>query len=210
MIISCVGDSITLGNAVVPVTPYPELLATSLGVTVYNDGISGSTTDGWLSSFAGMLSGQTPTHVTVMLGTNDAIPGWVTLVNFEANLLTIVSYIRGIGAIPVLLTPPPLLEARETSGRTNAVTVDYAQVVRDVCIAESLLMIDVWAALYPFKDTSSYFLETDGVHLIGPGYTVITNLLTDALMTLTPVPVPFGGITFRSSDGTEVPVYLYT
>lgn len=123
-----------------------ELVRGELGRTrdvVINSAISGHRLPDILGDFDRRVSSWTPAVVTLMIGTNDMStqPG-STLVEpaeFAASLRDFVSRVRGIGAIPVLQTPPSI-DVPNAPGRERI--VEFADAVRDVAASEDVILVD--------------------------------------------------------------------
>jgi acyl-CoA thioesterase-1 len=75
-------------------------------LSVTNAGIPGDTARGGEDRLHGLLT-PPPTLVTIQFGLNDMYQG-VDPLSFEQSLENIVKQVRGVGAIPVLVTSCPL------------------------------------------------------------------------------------------------------
>jgi lysophospholipase L1-like esterase len=106
---------------------------------VVNTGVSGSRAGELLAAFDPRVARFSPTVVSVLLGTNDATAGVEGREPFRQNLTAIVAAIRGIGAIPLLHTPPPIDFAR---ARTRADLAAYVRVVREVAQDRVVRLVD--------------------------------------------------------------------
>ncbi|KAI8445656.1 SGNH hydrolase-type esterase domain-containing protein [Phakopsora pachyrhizi] len=161
--------------------------------------------------------------VTIWLGANDSVlpnrAQHVSPSDFTKNLTELISMIRNHDRSTsnssltrqtqiILITPPPIsVEMRaidcasrfpdwkpENMDREPGRTRQFAQLVCQVALQESLPVVDAWtsitklAALDPEKGLSKYLI--DGLHLTPAGYKVVTtelkNLITEHLPSLLP------------------------
>lgn len=118
----------------------------------------------------------------------------VTLDDFKRNLVTILDLVRSPNSpyhspstIPILVTPPPVdadvrnheLTSRvppRVPDRDSELTRQYAVAVRDVAATEKVHVVDVWTAIDD-KAKEAGGLDkylSDGLHLTGAGYEVVT------------------------------------
>lgn len=161
------------------------------GVTTHNLGLSGDTTADALERFD-LLEAFRPTHVLVMLGTNDARRHgrhddhrMVSATETGRNLAVLDELITAtLGARAVFITPPPADQTRidgffaEAPLRWIAAELDeVAALVREVTSPH----IDIHRTLQA-KPTAT-FLDPDGVHLSLAGQQTVAALVADALDT---------------------------
>ncbi len=110
-----------------------------------NTAISGHRITDILADFDRRVSQWAPDLVLVMIGTNDcavrAGEPFVEPQDFARDVATFVSRVRGEGAIPVLLTPPPV-DAANAPDRTRI--GEFAQAVREVARAQHAPLVDVF------------------------------------------------------------------
>lgn len=106
---------------------------------VVNTGVSGSRAADLVAAFEDRVARFAPTVVPVLLGTNDATGGPAGREPFREHLTLIIAAIRGIGATPLLQTPPLIDVAR---ARTRADLVNYVQVVREVAEESEVRLVD--------------------------------------------------------------------
>lgn len=110
------GDSITHGaKHTHGCRSYPEIFEERLRWElarvrdfVVNSGISGSTTRNLLQDFDWRIAQFKPSVVSFMIGTNDVAKG-VSNEEYTANLVKLINKIRGLGAIPIVHTPNPII-----------------------------------------------------------------------------------------------------
>ena len=99
-----IGDSI--GNGFGLATPWPVLLGDILGAPVNNNSVTNEQTDFGVRIIGERLDAVQPTHVVILLGTNDALRGSVDAA--IANLQTMVDMARARNVIPIVGTLPPI------------------------------------------------------------------------------------------------------
>ncbi len=104
------GDSITWGFPVGPVSSWVDLAARVSGVEIVNMGVNGDTLADMRRRLPLVLD-QTPMACIVTGGTNDVSVGR-TVADMIADLGEIISVLAGAGVVPVIGMPPPFLEAR--------------------------------------------------------------------------------------------------
>ena len=102
--IVAIGDSI--GNGFGIATPWPTLVQNSVGVSVSNTSVTGEETPFGVSVIQGLLNNNDPSHVLILLGTNDAIRGSVN--GAIANLQAMVDIANANDVIAVVGTIPPI------------------------------------------------------------------------------------------------------
>ena len=102
-----IGDSI--GNGFGIATPWPTRLAPIIGREIINNSVTNEQTSFGVSVIQQMITENNPTHVFILLGTNDAARGSVSVA--ISNLQTMVDIARDNNVIPVVGTLPPLTPA---------------------------------------------------------------------------------------------------
>jgi acyl-CoA thioesterase-1 len=112
-----IGDSI--GNGAGIATPYPERIRSSTGVPVINDSASGRLTDEGLAVAEGLLAQHQPSHLVVLLGTNDARR---EISSTLSNLQMIVSLGNAADARVVIGTLPPITNSSVDNARAAIVS----------------------------------------------------------------------------------------
>ncbi len=115
------------------------------------DAVIDTAISGWrivqlLEDFERRVATWNPQLVTLMIGTNDCSDEGVfeviTPAEFGASIAEFVRRVRGIGAIPVLQTPPAVDVANAPERGRIA---DFAQAVRDVAASEETILVDQFA-----------------------------------------------------------------
>lgn len=110
-----VGDS-NLDQYVTTAEKFSTLIGAALGHTVVTAGLSGDSAAGVLSRLPALLA-QGPTHVVVMIGTNDMAGGLSTpmaalLPAYLGTMGQIIDLIRTV-AVPVIISPPAIEQPQE-------------------------------------------------------------------------------------------------
>lgn len=114
---------------------------------VINSAISGHKIVDILGDFERRVSSWQPDVVTLMIGTNDLSTGGTPVISpddFAASLREFVGRVRGLGAIPVLQTPPPIDIANAPE---RARVADFADAVRTAAATEDVILVDQYARL---------------------------------------------------------------
>ena len=112
-----IGDSI--GNGAGVATPYPVRIGNATGVPVFNDSVSGRLTDEGLAVAAGLLAAYEPSHLVVLLGTNDA---GRDISNTLSNLQMIINLGNAADATVVIGTLPPITNSPGDNARATIVS----------------------------------------------------------------------------------------
>lgn len=144
---SVVAISDSLGTGFGIATPWPTRLANALGIPVDNNSVSGEQTPYGLEIIEGLLNDQQPSHVVIMLGTNDAIRGSVS--NAIANLQQMVNIAQSRNVIAIVVTLPPITNSASQNSRAaqisdgirglaNATTADVRAVMTDDLIVDGV------------------------------------------------------------------------
>ncbi|MEI3843158.1 MULTISPECIES: SGNH/GDSL hydrolase family protein [unclassified Microbacterium] len=154
------GDSITHGlihtrGARNYVDHLHELIRGDLGRVqdvVINTAVTGWRADLILADFARRVADWRPDVVTLMIGTNDCTTTWLDPVieaaDFAASIGEFVRRVRGIGAVPMLQTPPSI-DLRHAPDRERI--EDFAQAIRDVASDAGVILVDQHAAFTEFS-----------------------------------------------------------
>lgn len=197
--IVAVGDSITadrigwfelLSAAVTSagVTSAAVTPAAALAPAMINLGVSGNTTADVLERFD-LLEAARPTHVLLMLGTNDVRTHgratghrMATGPETERNVRSLLDLVGGLGAAVTVITPPAVDQRRiDTFFAGEPVhwhardMGEVAQIVRKVAPAA----LDLHTATR--DEDVDVFLEADGVHPSAVGQRLILTHIVDHL-----------------------------
>jgi acyl-CoA thioesterase-1 len=185
-----VGDSITADRV-----GWFELLAASIdlagarGVRLHNLGVSGNTTADVLERFD-LIEAVRPTHVLLMLGTNDARSHgrlgsfrMVTSHETERNLRALVDLITGDLGVPVTLITPPSVDQQRIDAAFYGLPIRWeADAVGEVAAVVRKLdadCVDVYSATA--QSNVGDLLEPDGVHPTPAGQRIILRTIVGAL-----------------------------
>ena len=112
-----IGDSI--GNGAGIATPYPDRIRSATGVTVVNNSVSGRLSSEGLAVAEGLLERHQPSHLVVLLGTNDAreaVGGTLS------NLQMIINLGNAAGAQVVIGTLPPITSSSSENARAASIS----------------------------------------------------------------------------------------
>lgn len=195
------GDSITAGaddnTYEAAGVSWPTLAALYSGQRLRrtrNAGVPGNTTAAMLARFDTDVTPYDPATVTLLCGTNDhstmsttaAFTAWTETVE------AIIAKIRGIGAVPVMATVPPINTASRKPwvARMNAWINAYAA-------ARGIAVLDFYTLLADPTNSdykSGYY--NDGVHPNAAGYVAMGSYAATALAGL----LPFGGPPLCADD----------
>ena len=192
--VAAVGDSLTADRL-----GWFDLIARSMAaaghpaVVTGNLAVSGSTTADALERFD-ILEAFQPTHVMVLLGTNDARrhgrirpQRMVSLAETERNLAALIELVAELSAEVLVVTPPPGDQSRislffdDNPVQWSAADLDA---IADVVRRSTPQSIDVRAALR--ADQLPSLMESDGVHLNPAGQQVLARHVVQALNTTDP------------------------
>ena len=158
-----IGDSIGTGFGIA--TPWPELLGGAIGRTVINNSISGEQTGFGVANIERLINDNDPSHVFILLGTNDAIRGSVP--NAISNLQTMVDFARARNVIPIVGTLPPITN----SSTQNSRAAEISQGIRGL---NNAVVAEVRGALGDGASTIA-----DGIHPNQSGQQIITQAFAD-------------------------------
>lgn len=154
-----ISDSLGTGFGIA--TPWPGRLATAINAEVINDSADGRQTGVGVGQITGLINRESPSHVVILLGTNDAIRGSVQgAIN---NLQQMVNIARDRDVIAIVATLPPITR----SGTENSRADQISRGIRNLSGAE---IADVRAA---FGNDRS--LIADGVHPNNTGQQLIAD-----------------------------------
>ena len=109
---------------------------------VINTAISGNTTQDLLESFEWRVAGVKPDVVFLMIGMNDCHrQKGISVNDFEANLLQLVSLIKDINAIPIMQTTCPPLVGKPDYESYSSLDL-YMDSIRRVASVQGLMLIE--------------------------------------------------------------------
>ena len=154
-------------------------LSTGGSIEAINAGISGHTTVNALSRIDKDVLAHKPDLVTVMFGLNDMTR--VSLEDYTANLRTIVSKCRGIGADVVLATPNNVVT---TSSRPTEKLVKYCDAVRAVARELQVPLCDVYREMSAIRAHDEFdwrLIMSDAIHPNMDGHKRIAEQLVGTI-----------------------------
>jgi len=115
--IVAIGDSI--GNGFGIATPWPVRLAGIVNREVVNNSVSNEQTSFGVANIQALITQNSPSHVFILLGTNNAIRGSVS--GAIADLQTMVDIARRNNVIVVVGTLPPITRSASENRRVDAI-----------------------------------------------------------------------------------------
>jgi len=188
--IAAVGDSITADRV-----GWFELLSASAVLTgapageLVNLGVSGNTTADVLERFD-LLESARPSHVVLMLGTNDARSHgravnhrMATVSETERNLRALIDLVvNGLGATVTVITPPAVDQQRVDAYFAGAPVRWYAADVAEVAEAVRKVAPDALDLHSVIQAGPAGMLEADGVHPTPAGQRLILTHIVDHLV----------------------------
>lgn len=160
---------------------------------VINTAISGNTSQNILDDFKLRAARFHPDVIILMIGTNDA--GRLSIQHFENNLIQLIKKIRTIDAIPVLLTPNPIIISRDSSRKDLE---QYVIKTREISKKNQVILVDnwtIWNTELQEKYRGEVFkkLLDDPVHPNGLGHHEIAIALFKELSIFDPNAPTCGG-----------------
>jgi acyl-CoA hydrolase len=165
------GDSVTHGTGAGSGQDYPTQLAALTGWGIVNAGIPGDTASRAAARIADELAGTRPALAIIELGGNDFLERRSASAVKE-DLRALIVAVRGIEAIPVLVSVPELSAFGALTGRLRDSPI-YAELAAE----EDVLLIDeVFAEV--LSDDS---LRADRIHPNAAGYRIIAERIADDL-----------------------------
>jgi len=160
------------------------------GETVLNSGVGGDTSQNGLARFASAVKAKNPDVVFIGFGTNDTsidMDRYIPLETYANNLRAMIAKVREVGAIPILITPPPIVDEPYLTRHQadpflpyngpNGLLTIYAQAARAVAREQNVTCADVHAA---FSAETYKGLISDGVHPNTKGYQLYAKTVLDA------------------------------
>jgi lysophospholipase L1-like esterase len=169
-VVVALGDSITAGYPG-GMVPYPSLLASMIGKTVVNAGVSGISSGQGASRAGGLLRRYRPGYLLIMLGSNDAIMGTDIGTTIE-RLRGIIGVARAQQTIPILSTIPPMYGPHALFAG-NAEALNAA--IRGLASQEKVKLVNAGGQL----SSEAYFVS-DGLHPNQEGHQRIAKAFANA------------------------------
>ncbi len=165
------GDSITAGGS--GTSYYDQMVFASKGklFSVKNAGAHGERSGPILARFGTDVAPYSPDYVFIMSGTNDLGDSGYTRAISVANLDSMISLVRGIGATPVVLSIPPSTVSR-------AKVAGYNRAYANLCQRRGVRYVDVYTVLTdPSTGTYRTSYSVDGVHPSGIAVAAMTPVV---------------------------------
>ncbi len=119
--ILAIGDSI--GNGFGGVNPWPRLVQNDSGVNVVNASQNGRQARGSVQLVSSGIAQFNPSHVIIMLGTNDASNGSID--SAFRSMRQIVQETQAAGVSIVVATIPPILRSSAEASRARQLSAAY-------------------------------------------------------------------------------------
>ncbi|MGH1428679.1 MAG: SGNH/GDSL hydrolase family protein [Arenicella sp.] len=157
--IATLGDSIGAGAC--GTRPWGIRLGDELGVPVTNNSRNSRTTAIGLGLVDGLLAGK-PSHLVVLLGTNDARQ-FIAPSTAISNMTAIVQKARAAGVVPIIGTVPAILTSNSQNANAAQISSGYQNI-------EGAVVADIRSAL----GTNAGFF-CDGLHPNTAGQSVIVS-----------------------------------
>ncbi|MBR5747035.1 MAG: S-layer homology domain-containing protein [Clostridia bacterium] len=171
---------VAYGDSIAAAGTWESEFKTLSGESVINSGVGGDTSANGLARFDSAVKAKNPDVVFIGFGTNDAsidMDRYVPVEQYMENLRTAVDKIVALGAKPVIITPPPIVDEPyftrhdeskfgQFDGANGLVSV-YALAARHVAAEKKVAVADVNKA---FSEQDYTKLISDGVHPNAQGY----------------------------------------
>lgn len=168
--IVALGDSITYGFPYSPNLSWVNLVSQELAVPVINKGINGDSTAGMLERFIRDVINNSPSHVIIMGGTNDACAR-VPEEKVYGHFCDMVELAFAHCIIPIIGIPIPCNYSND-----EYFLGLYREEMREYAISNKLNMIDFYSEFVESKGRSvNGKLYSDALHPNEEGYRVMTN-----------------------------------
>lgn len=204
------GDSLTYGYGVLSHIAYPFRLARELPEKnpqlrwkVYNRGINGETTREAKERLESQGLWLKPHLTVILLGSNDSALNegqYRTPWEYEHNMMFILerllaekhgdsAFHNGV-CLPVLVTPPPVVDTDFYPFTTTDRIEKYGEIVKKLAKGYHCPVIDVYQAFLDIKEAQGFeaydaLFQFDGVHWSNAGYDVFYALLEKEILALT-------------------------
>jgi len=156
---------------------------------IINTAISGQTTQNIINDFDRRVSRFNPKVVVLMIGTNDAAEDRnISTESFGNNLIAFIDRIRGIGAIPVVMSPNIIIT--EKSPERSRLYL-YVEKMEQVVKTKNVIYVDnwsIWSTELQLKYPGEVFkkLLNDPLHPNGYGHQEIAMALFKELSIFDP------------------------
>ena len=197
------GDSITHGaKHTHGYRSYPEIFEERIKWelkrfrdVIINTGISGNTTNSILDDYEWRVAHFKPSVVSLMIGTNDCSKKEITTEVFDKNLITLLTQIRKLGAVPVFHTPNIIIKEKSAA---RAGIEDYVKVMRKIATENQVILVDnyaYWQDTFNNSKTENVYKDwlNDPLHPNGIGHQEIARKMFKSLSIFDPKEPSCGG-----------------
>ncbi len=192
------GDSLTYGYGVLDHIPFTACLKKDFPKwRIINKGVNGDTTKDALARIARDVLIFHPQIVTIFFGSNDCslVEGYyLPITEYEKNLRSITELVlsfrheknfNGGIALPIFITPPPVVDTDFFPFTTTDRVELYAAVVKKIASEYNCPVIDFFSALWAKKEEAyEDFFQFDGIHLSNAGYALLYPMIRDTIASL--------------------------
>lgn len=198
------GDSLTYGygvdfhiNYVDRLERYMPQYFPFISWNIINSGINGDTTRGALKRLEKDVLRYNPNIVIVLFGTNDSASFeeyHCNLEEYKNNYSKLITKIKthnnrtglnGCIPIPLLLTPPPVIDCKAMPFTQNQKIQQYASVVKELAKQHHCPLVDFNSYLIEESEGKlEDYLQTDGVHLNVKGYDCLYDCIFSGISRL--------------------------
>jgi acyl-CoA thioesterase-1 len=157
--ILAIGDSMGAGFG--GTNPWPRLVQEKSGVTVINNSIPGRQARGSVSLVQNEIATHQPSHLIILLGTNDANNGSVD--SAVSSMKSIVEAAKSAGVIPIVATLPPVPAKPDVNTKASGISGSYGS-----------LGVTIANVRDAFRGKSGLF-QSDGFHPNNAGQELIAD-----------------------------------
>lgn len=194
------GDSLTYGYGVLDQVAFPACLKKDFPKwRIINKGVNGDTTRDALERIKQDVLIFNPQIVTIFFGSNDCslVEGYyLPLIEYEKNLRSITELVLSLQhekkfnngtALPIFITPPPVVDTDFFPFTTTDRVKLYAESVKKIAAEYQCPVVDFFSALWAKKEEEGFedFFQFDGIHLSNRGYALLYPLIRDTITNLT-------------------------
>lgn len=169
----CLGDSITWGFPYGPHCSWVEISQKALGLSMINRGINGDTAEDLLERFNSDVLDLKPSHVTIMVGTNDATMG-MTLEEYSRCIQTMCLDAAKADISAIIALPVP------SADRWLEYTLDkYRHWLRNYADKNKVPLLDFCPGMKMPDGSINMEFYVDEVHPNKKGYEAMAERFTD-------------------------------
>lgn len=181
---------VAFGDSIAAAGSWEKYFQNLSGESVINAGVGGENSGDGLRRFTNSVANRKPDVVFIGFGTNDAaidMAKHLPLDTYTENIRTTVDKVRALGALPIIITPPPIVDAPyftrhekepfEIYGGANGLVSLYAQAARNVAVEKEVVVADINVV---FGERNFASLISDGIHPNDAGYRLYAEVALDA------------------------------